>query len=68
MPHWAPEIVAGLQRAGFIEKRHSDSHRIFRHPRGRQTQVAMHPAELPHGSFRAILGQAGRPAEAFEHL
>ncbi|MGM0653599.1 MAG: type II toxin-antitoxin system HicA family toxin, partial [Bacillota bacterium] len=44
--------------AGFNEKRQSGSHVIMRHPDGRQTYIAMHPGDIPVGTFRKILKQA----------
>lgn len=37
MPYKAREVLARLQRAGFVVKRQSGSHVILRHPDGRQT-------------------------------
>lgn len=55
MPYPAREVLAKLLRAGFVEVRQSGSHKILRHPDGRQTYVAMHPGPLPIGAFRKIL-------------
>ena len=55
MPYKAREILAKLQRAGFVFKRQSGSHVVLRNPDGRQTYVAMHPGDVPSGAFRAIL-------------
>jgi predicted RNA binding protein YcfA (HicA-like mRNA interferase family) len=41
---------------------------VLRHPDGRQTYVAMHPGELPTGTFRKILKQAGLTEEQFRSL
>lgn len=68
MPFSAREITAKLERAGFERKRQSGSHIIFRHPDGRQTYVAMHPGDVPHGTFRSILKQAGLTLEEFKRL
>jgi predicted RNA binding protein YcfA (HicA-like mRNA interferase family) len=46
----------------------SGSHKILRHPDGRQTYVAMHPGGLPTGTFRKILKQAGLTEEQFRSL
>ena len=43
MPYSAREVLAKLLRAGFVEVRQSGSHKVLRHPDGRQTYVAMHP-------------------------
>jgi len=68
MPYSAREVLARLLRAGFMEVRQSGSHKILRHPDGRQTYVAMHPGTLPTGTFRKILKQAGMTEEAFRRL
>jgi predicted RNA binding protein YcfA (HicA-like mRNA interferase family) len=68
MPYSAREVLARLIRAGFVEVRQSGSHKVLRHPDGRQTYVAMHPGTLPTGTFRKILKQAGFSEEQFRIL
>jgi predicted RNA binding protein YcfA (HicA-like mRNA interferase family) len=68
MPYKAREVLAKLQRAGFVVKRQSGSHVVLRHVDGRQTYVAMHPGDVPSGTFRAILRQAGFKEEDFRNL
>lgn len=68
MPYSAREVLAALLRAGFVETRQSGSHKVLRHPDGRQTYVAMHPGTLPTGTFRKILKQAGLNEEEFRAL
>jgi predicted RNA binding protein YcfA (HicA-like mRNA interferase family) len=68
MPYSAREVLARLIRAGFMEVRQSGSHKVLRHPDGRQTYVAMHPGTLPTGTFRKILKQAGLSEEQFRSL
>lgn len=68
MPYSAREVLARLSRAGFLEVRQSGSHKVLRHPDGRQTYVAMHPGTLPTGTFRKILKQAGLAEEEFRAL
>ena len=68
MPPRPSEVLQVLQRIGFEEKRQTGSHRILRHPGGRQVVVPMHPKELPMGTFRRILKQAGLTTETFEDL
>ena len=65
MPYSAREVLARLLRAGFLEVRQTGSHKILRHPDGRQTYVAMHPGTLPSWTFRKILKQAGLTEEEF---
>jgi predicted RNA binding protein YcfA (HicA-like mRNA interferase family) len=68
MPYSAREVLAKLLRAGFVETRQTGSHKVLRHPDGRQTYVAMHPGTLPTGTFRKILKQAGLSEEQFRTL
>lgn len=68
MPYKAREVLGKLQRAGFIIRRQSGSHVVLRHPDGRQTYVAVHPGDIPSGTFRAILKQTGLTDEAFRKL
>ncbi len=68
MPYSAREVLAKLIRAGFVEVRQTGSHKVLRHPEGRQTYVAMHPGTLPTGTFRKILKQAGLSEEQFRGL
>ena len=63
MPYKLAEVLRTLKRAGFEERRRADSHIVLRHPDGRQTYVAMHPGDMPSGTFRTILKQAGLTKE-----
>jgi predicted RNA binding protein YcfA (HicA-like mRNA interferase family) len=65
MPYSAREVLAKLLRAGFVDVRQSGSHKVLRHPDGRQTYVAMHPGTLPTGTFRKILKQAVSTKNSF---
>ena len=68
MPYKAREALAKLQRAGFVIKRQSGPHVVLRHADGRQTYVAMHPGDIPSGTFSCILKQAGFTEEQFRNL
>ena len=68
MPYKAREVLASLQRAGFVVKRQSGSHVVLRHADGRQTYVAMHTKDVPTGTFRSILKQAELTHEEFRNL
>ena len=68
MPYSAREVLAKLLRAGFVEKRQSGSHKILRHPNGRQTYVAMHTGDIPNGTLRSILKQSGLTEDEFKSL
>jgi predicted RNA binding protein YcfA (HicA-like mRNA interferase family) len=68
MPFKAREVLARPQHAGFVVKRQSGSHVILRHPDGRQTYVVLHPGDIPTGTFRAFLRQAGLTEDEFRRL
>jgi predicted RNA binding protein YcfA (HicA-like mRNA interferase family) len=68
MPYKAREVLAKLQRAGFVIKRQSGSHTVLRHLDGRQTYVAMRSSDIPTGTFRSILKQTGLTEEDFKRL
>jgi predicted RNA binding protein YcfA (HicA-like mRNA interferase family) len=68
MPFTANEVLRRLQRAGFEVRRQSGSHVVLRHADGRQTYVSMHTGDVPSGTFRAILKQAGLTEEMFRGL
>jgi len=68
MPYRSDEVLRKLTRAGFEERRRAGSHVVLRHADGRQTYVAMHPGDLPVGTFRAILKQAGLTEDEFKRL
>ena len=68
MPFSAREVLAKLQRAGFQVRRQRGSHAVLRHADGRQTYVAMHPGDIPTGTFRQILKQAELSEDEFRKL
>ena len=68
MPYKAREVLTRLQRAGFVIKRQSGSHVVLRHADGRQTYVAIHPGDIPTGTFRAILKQSNLTEKEFADL
>ena len=68
MPHKAKEVLRKLKRAGFEERRQSGSHLVLRHEDGRQTYLPMHTGDVPTGTFRSILKQAGLTEEEFRDL
>jgi predicted RNA binding protein YcfA (HicA-like mRNA interferase family) len=68
MPYAAREVLARLKRAGFVEVRQSGSHVFLRHSDGRMTFVAMHRGDVPTGTFRKILKQAGLTEDEFRSL
>ena len=64
MPYKARELLGKLQHAGFVV----NSHVVLRHADGRQTYVAMHPGDVPSGTLRAILKQAGLTEDQLRQL
>ena len=68
MPFRAKDVLSRLERAGFEVRRQSGSHKVLRHPDGRQTYVPMHTGDVPSGTFRSILRQAGLTEEEFRDL
>ena len=68
MPYSAREVLAKLLKAGFIETRQSGSHKVLRHPDGRQTYVAVYTKDIPEGTFKKILKQANISLEDFKKL
>lgn len=60
------DVVRALEQAGFEVVRTKGSHHFLRHrtDSSRQTVVPVHRRDLPPGTLRAILRQAGlSPAE-----
>ena len=68
MPFKAREVLSKLQRAGFEKRRQSGSHVVLRHPDGRQTYVSVHTGDIPEGTLRSILKQAGLTKEELKNL
>ncbi|KAB2864419.1 MAG: addiction module toxin, HicA family [Bauldia sp.] len=63
-------MLAALERAGFVVIRSKGSHRFLQHrdDPARRTVIAIHSGDLPEGTFRDILKQAGLSREAFLKL
>jgi len=60
------QVVAALEKAGFEVRRQTGSHVIMykagvRHP----ISIPQHPADLPKGTLRAIIRQAGLTVDEF---
>ena len=55
------EIVKRLKRSGFeFDRQAAGSHEIwFNSKTGRYTTIPNHPGEMPEGTLRAILREAG---------
>ena len=66
----AREVIAALQRAGFLIERVKGSHHFLRHRDDptRRTVVALYGGDVPHGTIRDILKQARISREQFLKL
>ncbi len=66
----ADEVIRKLRRAGFVfDRQAKGSHEIWWNPQTRaRTTVPHHPGELPEGTLRAILRQAGFSIDEFLKL
>ena len=61
------EITKRLRQHGFLFHRHAaGSHEIWKnHATGKFTTVPNHPGDMPEGTLRAILKQAGISPDEF---
>jgi predicted RNA binding protein YcfA (HicA-like mRNA interferase family) len=67
----AIDVIRGLKKAGFVLYRQArGSHEIWYNPdTKRRTTVPNHPgADIPKGTLKAILKEAGIPLEDFLRL
>lgn len=66
----AREMLALLQRAGFLIERVRGSHFYLRHrdDKSRKTAVSLHPGDLPRGTMLEILKQSRISREKFLDL
>ncbi|HZA22567.1 MAG TPA: type II toxin-antitoxin system HicA family toxin [Dehalococcoidia bacterium] len=66
----AAEVIRKLRRAGFVfERQARGSHEIWRNPVTQaRTIVLNHPGDLPTGTVRAIIRQAGLTLDEFLEL
>jgi predicted RNA binding protein YcfA (HicA-like mRNA interferase family) len=64
------DVITKLRKAGFQFDRYAKgSHEIWRNPQTRaRVTVPNHPGDLPEGTVRAILRQAGLSVEEFLQL
>lgn len=70
LPVLSPEeLVRILERKGFVLDRSKGSHRVYIHPEThRRAVVPLHKRDLPKGTFREILRQAGISKEELAEL
>ncbi len=66
----ARELLAALQRGGFVVDRIRGSHHFLQHKddAGRRTVITLHSGDVPQGTLRDILKQTGLSREAFLKL
>jgi predicted RNA binding protein YcfA (HicA-like mRNA interferase family) len=66
----ADDVIGKLRRAGFVFDRHAKgSHEIWWNPQTRaRTTLPRHPGNLPQGTVRAIIRQAGLSVGKFLKL
>ena len=64
------ELIQKLRAAGFeFDRTAAGSHEIWRNPNShRRTTVPNHPGDIPTGTLRAIIRQAGFTKKEFEAL
>ena len=63
------EVVIALERAGFEVRRQAGSHVIMYKPGiHRPISIPQHPGDLPRGTVRAIIREAGLTKEEFLKL
>jgi predicted RNA binding protein YcfA (HicA-like mRNA interferase family) len=62
------QVVAALKRAGFSEHHQTGSHLcLLNEDTGRRVTVPIHVGDVPKGTLRAILQQAGLTEEDFRN-
>lgn len=65
----ARELARALAKAGFILSRQRGSHQIYRHSTtGKRISVPVHSGDMPHGTMRKILRDAGLTVEELLRL
>ena len=61
------EVVVALKKAGFEGRRQRGSHLFLWHPeREVMATVPMHAGDLPRGTLKAIIRQAGLTEDEFQ--
>lgn len=68
-PMPAREVIRRLKKVGFIEDEQRGSHlRLFRPADRKLIVVPIHPGDLPKGTLRGIIRDAGLTVEEFNRL
>ena len=74
MPGRLPQVTAeqvrrALLRVGWYEVRRVGSHvRLRRDDRAEDVTIALHPGDVPPGTLRSIMRQAGLTREQFREI
>ncbi|HRK95262.1 MAG TPA: type II toxin-antitoxin system HicA family toxin [Rhodospirillales bacterium] len=71
LPVVRPEaVIRALERAGFIVERVKGSHHALKHPDKPHLHVTVpfHKRDMPRGTLRAIIKQAGLTTDEFVEL
>jgi predicted RNA binding protein YcfA (HicA-like mRNA interferase family) len=65
----AKEVIAALEKVGFIFIRQSGSHRIYKNPEGKRTTVPFHGDKILHPKIlKSILRDADIAVEKLKEL
>lgn len=68
-PSRPSEVESIVFRMGFSFIREGKGcHRIYGHPDGRKTSISFHPGDVPTGTLRSIIAQAGLTVEQFNEM
>lgn len=64
------DVVRKLRTAGYVfDRRGKGSHELWRHhATGRKVALPRHPGDIPEGTLRAILREAGIESDQFMAL
>lgn len=67
-PLTSQQVIKILEKKGFVLDRSKGSHRIYIHPESRRRAVVpFHRKDLPQGTLRDILKQAGIEPEELQN-
>ncbi len=64
------DVIRKLRKAGFVfDRQAKGSHEIWRNPETqRRVVIANHPGDMPKGTLRKVIQQAGLDIEEFNEL
>lgn len=61
-------LLKALEKLGFVQYKGKGSHIRLKHPKGRWTQIPIHPKPIPQGTLKRILEQANVTPEQLEKV